>query len=198
MRLVPVGERRRLVGLGFAGAVVGHGLTVAVLARGAGGHAAVDATGHQYWASCGAAAVGAAVAAVVTMLVGSGLAHVRATRQRVGHPLSVTRAFGWLAVVQLGAFAVTELLERAAAHDGLVSVVDHRVLLPGLVIQMVIAFLAAQALRLVRRVAEVFLACTSAEHFARCPGCWLASRHVDGASAAVARFAASRAPPSLA
>jgi hypothetical protein len=156
MRLRPVGRLRHLVGLGLAGAVIGHGLTVAWISRGSTGPAAVLATGHAYWASWGGAAVATGLAAGITSLLAFGLTQLRSTRSDEHDERTLVASGFWLAAFQVVAFVTTEVLERVIAQEGWSSLLSHRVLVAGVVIQFGVAALAAQGLRLIRRaVAEL-------------------------------------------
>jgi hypothetical protein len=156
MRRRPLGRLRHLLGLGLAGAVVGHGLTVAWIARGPRGAAEVQATGHAYWASWGDAAIGAALVTAAASLLAFALAHLRSAPARRRPDDGTLAAAGVrLAAFQVAAFGVTEVVERLAGHDAWSTLLDHRILLAGVVVQLAVAAVAAQALRLVRRAATV-------------------------------------------
>ncbi|MEA3056259.1 MAG: hypothetical protein QOD30_1691 [Actinomycetota bacterium] len=113
----------------------------------------LHATGHGYWTSWGGVAVLAALAGAVLALLSHGWAEVRAVRAHVTmHRRSSVLAMQ-LAAFQVGAFALTELVERVVAHEPITGAMDRTVLGIGIVAQIVVAAIVVQLLRIVRRAA---------------------------------------------
>jgi hypothetical protein len=131
--------------LAVTGVVIGHTITYAVAFPDDHHRAALlRDTGHAYWqAAVAVALLAGAVAA------GSHVTH--AVRRR--GPLSLPRAGLRLAALQMVVFTMMETSERVAVDQPVTSLFDHRVLLLGLVVQVAVAAVLVQVLRLLGRAA---------------------------------------------
>jgi hypothetical protein len=141
----PLLGRIRLVAFALAGAVCGHTVAYVVsfpdrIAR----QSALRVTGHAYWH----AAVAAAVLAAVWVALSHVGDHMTATRRRRTAPaMSLSR----LALMQVVLFVGMEVSERLSAHAPLATLLDRRVLVIGVAVQLVTAFVLALALGLLIR-----------------------------------------------
>lgn len=128
--------RLRLLGLALAGAVCAHTLTYAVsypdrMAR----QSVLQVTGHAYWH----AAVAAGVVGVVWFALHHAAGHLLAGRHRRPFSHDVRLTFVALAALQLATFAGMEVLERAAKGISLATLLDQRLLVIGLGMQLLVA-----------------------------------------------------------
>ena len=106
-------------------------------------------TGHVYWNAAVAMGLVAAVWAIATH------AHAEFRRHRHGAAATETlwQAGRRLALWQVGAFTVMESLERATSHAPVSSMFSHHLFVIGAVVQVAVAAVLVQALRLVGEVA---------------------------------------------
>jgi hypothetical protein len=143
-------RRLPLAGAAVAGAVVGHTIAYALAAPDPGQRLALLVTsGHAYWSAAVAAAIVLGLASLGATVAGHFRAGLRPGRHRAGEPFG--RLGGRLALLQVGIYLVQELLERAAAGVP----VDGRLLLQGVLVQVLVAVTVAAALAWAGRVAEV-------------------------------------------
>jgi hypothetical protein len=150
-------DRRRtptgplLLGTAWAGAVAGHTLTyLLTVPQAAARDALLASTGHNYWTAAVAVALvlGLASAAGVVVRHFRGGLHGEAT---IG-PEGVRRLAGRLAALQVAIFLLQEILERFEAGAPLTGVRTARLLLVGVLVQILVAAALAIALFLLARV----------------------------------------------
>lgn len=146
--------RLGLAAAAVAGATVGHTLGYLAAVPDLPLRAAVLAqTGHAYWSMAVAAAIVFGVLAAVTVAVDHfrrGLRHQRPTpvHQDLG-------GLGWrLALLQPAIYLVHEVLERLVVGAPLSGLLDHRLLLTGVAVQVLVAVGVAAVLTLLGRAAE--------------------------------------------
>jgi hypothetical protein len=152
MELRGMARRLPLAGAAVAGAVVGHGLAYALAVPEPGRRLAVLAgSGHAYWS----AAIAAAIVLGLVSLGATLARHFRAGIVVPPPPEPLGRLAARLALLQVTIYLVQELIERAAAGVPLVGPVDGRLLLTGIVVQLLVAGVLALGLAWAGRVAEV-------------------------------------------
>ena len=135
--------------LALIGMVAGHQVSFFLAERqGEHRHALLQATGHGSWASVNAiaAAVGLAV------LVGFIGASIRSAQSRRQRRAGYMGALGRLAPLQLATFVGVEAVERISAGSSLAEILSDRIILIGLLVQVVVAALACLVLLLVSHV----------------------------------------------
>jgi hypothetical protein len=175
--------------LAVTGVVIGHTITYAVAFPDDHHRAALlRDTGHAYWqAAVAVALLAGAVAAC------SHMAHA----VRHAEPLSLPRAGLRLAGLQMVVFTMMETSERVAVDQPLTSLFDHRVLLLGLVVQVAVAAVLVQVLRLLGRAAVAVAGAVATRWSPAAPPVvslsWTAPQPVR--DAVVGRPCGSRAPP---
>jgi hypothetical protein len=147
-------RRLPLAGAAVAGAVVGHALAYALaVPEPVHGLALLLINGHAYWSAAVAAAIVLGLASIGATLTRHFRAGLRPGRSPTGEPLG--RLAARLALLQVSIYLLQELLERAVAGIPLGGPVDARLLLTGLLAQVLVATAIAAALWWAGRVAEV-------------------------------------------
>ena len=135
--------------LALAGMVAGHQASFFIAERrGEHRHALLEATGHGSWASIHAIAVALALAALVGFVGAAVRSGQKGKRPRAGY----LGGLGRLAPLQLAAFVGVEAVERVSAGSSLLEILSDRVILIGLLVQIVVAALSCLILLLVSRV----------------------------------------------
>ena len=154
MEVRGLARRLPLAGAAVAGAVAGHTLAYALAVPESGLRLAVLAgSGHAYWS----AAIAAAIVLGLASLGATVTSQFRAGLHQGGRPAAepLGRLVARLAVLQVTIYLVQELIERAAAGVPLGGPVNGRLLLTGIVVQLLVAGLLALGLAWAGRVAEV-------------------------------------------
>jgi hypothetical protein len=147
--------RARLVLLGTAGVVLGHTIAYALIEPDGRTRAALlRSTGHAYWNAAVTAAVVAGAWSAVAHVVRS----VRPDPQPTDEAETGLRAWTRLAAFQLGVFTVMEGAERLAAHQPVAPFFTHHVFFIGAAVQLVVAVVLVQALRLLGTAASALAA----------------------------------------
>ena len=136
-------------GAAAAGLVLGHALAYLIAIPDPHERAfALQRAGHAYLPALDQAALMLAIAGVVAVVV-------RAFARRPGGP---TERFGRLAtllvVVQTSAFAGQEVLERLVSRAPLGDLLHDRILVTGMIVQVLVAFVAAGVLWLLARTSS--------------------------------------------
>jgi hypothetical protein len=148
-----VAHRLPLTGVAVAGAVVGHMVAYVLAVPSPTVRVALlGATGHAYWTAAIAAAVVLGLASLATTLRRRFRAGLLAS-----HPLPADRlgrVAGQLAGFQLAIYLVQETLERLEVGIPAHALLDGRLLVTGVVVQMAIALALAVLLVAAGRVAE--------------------------------------------
>jgi hypothetical protein len=146
-------DRTALAGVAATGMLVGHLLTYLVVRPDA--HAReilLSHTGHGSFSTMLEAAILLAIAGCASLLV-----RVAGGRRRPGDPTAVMGfggVVGRLALLQCGAFAAMEVVERLASGAPVSGVLAGHLLFVGLAIQVLVAGLGALVLRWLTRAAE--------------------------------------------
>jgi hypothetical protein len=183
-----------LAGAAMAGLVGAHVLDYLVLIPdGPSRHRVLAATGHGYFAS---AAVLAFVAGAIAMLSAAAIGYrVGRGRERVAGAPSFRITAGRLAAVQVGGFVLLEATERLAAGVSPARGLDTT-LVAGILIQVVVACLAAAVLALVHRAGEaVGSAIAARPHPLLRPPVLIPLRHLGVVRPAERRPGLVRGPP---
>ena len=140
-----------LLGAAWAGAVAGHTLTyLLTVPQAAARDALLASTGHNYWAAAVAVAVVLGLATALAVVVRQFRGGLRGERTMGAD--GVPRLAACLAALQVSIFLVQEILERLDVGARLVSLQTGRLLLVGVLIQVLIATALAFALFLLARV----------------------------------------------
>jgi hypothetical protein len=157
MRVQGTGRRLPLAAAAVAGAAFGHTLLYLVAVPDTQARMTVLAeTGHGYWS----VAVAAAIVLGLFSLAGTAAGHLLAGLGRTGQPPAGLGPGGLgsmarrLALLQTGIFLVQEAVERLAAGTPLSLLEHHRVLLDGILVQVLVALGVAAVLHLLGRAAE--------------------------------------------
>jgi hypothetical protein len=154
MKLRGLARRLPLAGAAVTGAVVGHGLAYALAVPEPGRRLAVLAgSGHAYWSAAIAAAIVLGLASLGATLTRSFRAGLHTGSRPAAEPLG--RRVARLALLQVTIYLLQEVIERTAAGVPLVSPIDGRLLLTGVVVQLLVATVLALGLTWAGRVAEV-------------------------------------------
>jgi hypothetical protein len=152
MRWRRLAARLPLTGVAVAGAVVGHMVAYVVAVPEPSARVALlGATGHAYWT----AAIAAAVVLGLTSLATTVWRHFQAgllCGQPKPEPL-VGRLAGHLAALQIAIYLVQEALERIEAGIPLHALLDRRLFLAGVGVQVAIAVMLAVVVAAASRVA---------------------------------------------
>jgi hypothetical protein len=147
-----VAHRLPLTGVAVAGAVVGHMVAYVLAVPSPTVRVALlGATGHAYWTAAIAAAVVlglASLAATLGRRVRAGLLASPQQGERLG------RVAAQLAGFQVAIYLVQETLERLEVGIPAHALLDGRLLVTGVIVQMAIAVVLAVLLTVVGRVAE--------------------------------------------
>jgi hypothetical protein len=153
MRWRRVAHRLPLTGVAVAGAVVGHMVAYVLAVPSPTVRVALlGATGHAYWTAAIAAAVVLGLASLATALRRRFRAGRLAGRPEPGERLGIVA--GQLAGFQIAIYLVQETLERLEAGIPAHALLDGRLLVTGVIIQMAIALALAVLLTLAGRAAE--------------------------------------------
>jgi hypothetical protein len=148
-----VAHRLPLTGVAVAGSVVGHMVAYVLAVPSPTVRVALlGATGHAYWTAAIAAAVVLGLASLVATLGRRVRAGLLASRPQPADRLG--RVTGQLAGFQLAIYLVQETLERLEAGIPAHALLDARLLVTGVAVQMAIALVLAVLLTVVGRVAE--------------------------------------------
>lgn len=143
--------RARVVALAAAGAVCGHAITYALLYPNVPLRRSVlQQTGHAYWHG----AVAAAVVGALWFLVVHVRHHASAGASGTTAPNRYRAAASQLASLQLLIFLSIEATERVEVGRGLSGLLDHRLVLVGGGVQLVVAVALAAAAWLLARTAN--------------------------------------------
>jgi hypothetical protein len=147
-------RRLPVAGAAVAGAVVGHALAYALaVPEPAHGLALLLVNGHAYWSAAVAAAMVLGLGSLLATLARHFRAGLRRGHPRAGEPFA--RLAARLAFLQVTIYLVQELLERVVAGIPLGGPVDARLLLTGVLVQLLVATTLAAGLAWAGRVAEV-------------------------------------------
>ncbi|MGZ5291788.1 MAG: hypothetical protein ACXWXQ_04945 [Actinomycetota bacterium] len=151
MRTPSVARLRGIPAFGFAaaGLLIGHALSYALAIPDPHHRDLVlDGTGHAYLPAAGQVALVLALAGVAAIVV----------RSRSGRGPRDAEGFGalarLLAIVQVGAFAGQELLERVSTGSPVGELLHGRVFVVGVLVQVAVALGGAATLRLLARAAD--------------------------------------------
>jgi hypothetical protein len=148
-----VAHRLPLTGVAVAGAVVGHMVAYVLAVPSPTVRVALlGATGHAYWTAAIAAAVVLGLASLAATLRRRFRAGLLASRPQPSDRLG--RVAGQLAGFQLAIYLVQETLERLEVGIPAHALLDGRLLVTGVVVQMAIAVVLAVLLVAAGRVAE--------------------------------------------
>jgi hypothetical protein len=148
-----VAHRLPLTGVAVAGAVVGHMVAYVLAVPSPTVRVALlGATGHAYWTAAIAAASVLGLASLAATLRRRFRAGLLASRPQPSDRLG--RVAGQLAGFQLAIYLVQETLERLEAGIPAHALLDGRLLVTGVIIQMAIALALAVLLTLAGRAAE--------------------------------------------
>jgi hypothetical protein len=146
-------HRLPLTGVAVAGAVVGHMVAYVLAVPSPTVRVALlGATGHAYWTAAIAAASVLGLASLAATLRRRFRAGLLASRPQPSDRLG--RVAGQLAGFQLAIYLVQETLERLEAGIPAHALLDGRLLVTGVIIQMAIALALAVLLTLAGRAAE--------------------------------------------
>lgn len=152
-------DRRRtppallLLATAWAGAVTGHTLTYLLAVPAAGARDALLAsTGHNYWSAAVAVAVALGVASAGGVVVRHFRGGLRGERTKDLH--GVPRLAILLGSLQVGIFLVQETLERLDAGASVASLRTDRILLIGVLVQILVAGALAIALFFLARASS--------------------------------------------
>jgi hypothetical protein len=140
-----------LVVAGVAGVVLAHGLDYLLVIRSPVQRAAELAeTGHAWWSSGVAAALGAACLALsmATAQGATGAVFRHAARSGAA---SARRDFAWTAAWQTGVFAALEVLERLGAHVSPLQLLHGPLFAVGVLLQVAVAAVVVILVRTVER-----------------------------------------------
>jgi hypothetical protein len=153
MRWRRVAHRLPLTGVAVAGAVIGHMVAYLLAVPSPTVRVALlGATGHAYWTAAIAAASVLGLASLATALRRRFRAGRLAGRPEPGERLGIVA--GQLAGFQIAIYLVQETLERLEAGIPAHALLDGRLLVTGVIIQMAIALALAVLLTLAGRAAE--------------------------------------------
>ena len=153
MRWRRVAHRLPLTGVAVAGAVIGHMVAYLLAVPSPTVRVALlGATGHAYWTAAIAAASVLGLASLATTLRRRFRAGRLAGRPEPGERLGIVA--GQLAGFQIAIYLVQETLERLEAGIPAHALLDGRLLVTGVIIQMAIALALAVLLTLAGRAAE--------------------------------------------
>ncbi|HWD07588.1 MAG TPA: hypothetical protein VHA57_00700 [Actinomycetota bacterium] len=139
------------LGVGMLGVVIGHSVTYLLAVPALVRSNLLAATGHAYWSNAVSAGLLAGLAAAGGVVIRS----FRAGRQgrRVGS-LAYPGAVWRLALVQVLAFSILEICERALAGVPVASMFQDHIYPLGVGIQVLVAVIGAVGLVLLARVAQ--------------------------------------------
>lgn len=137
-----------VLGFAVAGLILGHLLSY-VIAVPDPYHRdlLLQRTGHDYLPVFGQAALMLFLAAIAMVVF-------RTSRRRAGNAEGFAHLAGRLALIQVGAFAAQELLERALSSSGLADLQDGRLVIAGVVAQIAMASAGAALLRWLARTSD--------------------------------------------
>jgi hypothetical protein len=153
MRWRRFAHRLPLTGVAVAGAVVGHMVAYVLAVPSPTVRVALlGATGHAYWTQAIAAASVLGLASLAATLRRRFRAGRLASRPEPGERLGIVA--GQLAGFQIAIYLVQETLERLEAGIPAHALLDGRLLVTGVIIQMAIALALAVLLTLAGRAAE--------------------------------------------
>jgi hypothetical protein len=153
MRWRRVAHRLPLTGVAVAGAVVGHMVAYVLAVPSPTVRVALlGATGHAYWTAAIAAAVVLGLASLAATLGRRFRAGLVSGPPQPGEHLA--RVAAQLAGFQVAIYLVQETLERLEVGIPAHTLLDGRLLVTGVVVQMAIAVVLAVLLTVVGRVAE--------------------------------------------
>jgi len=153
MRWRRVASRLPLAGVAVAGAVVGHMVAYLLAVPSPTVRVALlGATGHAYWTAAIAAASVLGLASLAATLRRRFRAGRLAGRPEPGERLGIVA--GQLAGFQIAIYLVQETLERLEAGIPAHALLDGRLLVTGVIVQMAIALTLAVLLTLAGRAAE--------------------------------------------
>lgn len=132
-----------------AGTVAGHALTYRLAIPDAARRTAVLArSGHAYWPTAVTIAGAVAVVSVASFAIAAAMRH------RSGHPSDRAATLALrLAAAQVAGFMTMEVLERLAVGASPLGVLSHRLVLVGIVVQVVLACAIASMLAWLGRAA---------------------------------------------
>jgi hypothetical protein len=148
-----VAPRLPLTGVAVAGALVGHMVAYVLAVPSPTVRVALlGATGHAYWTAAIAAASVLGLASLATTLRRRVRAGLLASRPQPAERLG--RVAAQLAGFQVAIYLVQETLERLEVGIPAHTLLDGRLLVTGVVVQMAIAVVLAVLLTVVGRVAE--------------------------------------------
>jgi hypothetical protein len=148
-----VADRLPLTGVAVAGAVVGHMVAYVLAVPSPTVRVALlGATGHAYWTAAIAAASVLGLASLATTLGRRVRAGLLASRPQPDERLG--RVAAQLAGFQVAIYLVQETLERLEAGIPAHALLDRRLLVTGVIVQLAIAVVLAVLLTVVGRVAE--------------------------------------------
>jgi hypothetical protein len=147
-------RRLPLAGAGVAGAAAGHSIAYLIVApQGRTRAALLAGTGHGYRSTAVAAEIVLGLLALVTFLARRFDRGLRPGRRPAGE-----EPWAWLTtrlcLLQVSVFSLQEVLERAATGRPLSELVNDRLLLIGILAQVVVAVLVATLLVWLGRAAE--------------------------------------------
>lgn len=179
------GRRAALGGIASGGIVIAHCLAYLIAVPAGGARAAhMASTGHGSFHVVASFAIAATAVALVSVCV-------RALAATAGAPLA--RTVAWLSVAQVAGFAALEAAERGFALDAVAADPAVRI---GLVLQVVVAALAAAFLRGLERAVRAVAALVHRPRRAREPDARpRRAGHVRLRLAALLSSAPRRAPP---
>lgn len=144
--------------LALIGMVAGHQASFFVAEReGEHRHALLEATGHGSWASIHTIAVALGLAVLIGFIGASIRSKQQGRERRAGYLGGLVR----LIPLQLATFIGVEAVERLSAGASLLEVLTDRVILIGLVVQVVVAALSCLILLLVSSVVAMLVGTTS-------------------------------------
>jgi hypothetical protein len=184
-----------LLGTAWAGAVAGHALTYVLAVPTAGARQALLAsTGHSYWS----AAVTVALILGLASAVGVVIRHFRGGLhgERTMGSEGIRRLALLLGGLQVGIFLLQETLERVEAGAPIATLRTDRLLLIGVLVQLLVAGALAIALFFLARVsAAAGRALSRPPAFAPARAAFVTVRVATIHSRLVAGGGGSRAPP---
>ena len=153
MRWRRLAHRLPLTGVAVAGAVVGHMLAYLLAVPEPSARVALlGATGHAYWTAAIAAATVLGLASLASTLLRRFRAGLRPGRAQPSQSVACLAA--QLAGLQLAIYLVQEVLERLEVGVPAAALLNGRLLMVGIAVQVVIAVGLAVLLAVAGRVAE--------------------------------------------
>lgn len=142
-----------LVLAGVAGVVLAHGLDYLLVIRSSAQRAAeLGQTGHAWWSSGVAAALGAACLALSMATAQGATGAVFRQAARSGRA-SVRRDFAWTAAWQTAVFAALEILERVGAHTSPLQLLHGPLFAVGVLLEVAVAAVVVTVVRSIERAA---------------------------------------------